>query len=414
MKHLEKELKTISATLILLVISGIIPCVAQSEEIPVYAVNDTVGLNYDPMDSIEVSLLTCSPHEEIYSLYGHSAIRWHNLRQQGPGAGAEDWVFNWGMFNFNKPYFVLRFVFGLTDYELGAYPYDLFWPYYKQCGSSVMEQVLNLTNDEKRRLKDILDENLEPENKVYRYNYFYDNCSTRPRDIIEKCINGKVEYAVREDYTPTYRDMVHECVRNHPWAAFGNDMLLGIKADLKTNLREQEFLPENLMYDFERAQIYVNGEYRPLMKEHRMLVPPGVQIIEQDFPLSPRLCGIIIFAFGLILFMIEQRKQCAFVTWEVLLMVVTGIIGIVLTLMIFSQHPTVSLNLQFLLFNPLPWFFLWPVIKGKETRYWHVTIVLCICFFIGSLFQSYAEGIWSLALCLLLQCILHLTHKREK
>ena len=103
----------------------------------------------------------------------------------------------------------------------------------------------------------------------------------------------------------------------------------------------------------------------------------------------------------------------AFVVWEVLLMLITGIIGIGLFLMLFSQHPTVSLNLQFILLNPLPWFFMWQVLNGKKTRYWHITAVLCVLFLIGSLFQSYAEGIWSLALCLLLQSIFHIYCKRQ-
>lgn len=89
-------------------------------------------------------------------------------------------------------------------------------------------------------------------------------------------------------------------------------------------------------------------------------------------------------------------------------MVTIGTIGIILTLMLFSQHPTVSLNLQILLFNPLPWFFLWPVIKGKAQHYWVLTVILIVLYFIGSLFQSYAEGLWSLAYCLLLQCCIHL------
>ena len=146
-------------------------------------------------------------------------------------AKGEDIAFNWGVFDFKKPYFVGRFVFGLTDYELGAYPYPFFREEYKRCGSSITEQVLNLTPEEKMILKQALVENLKPENKVYRYNYFYDNCSMRPRDLIERCIAGKVEYAPREDYQPTYREMVHSCVRNHPWAAFGNDMLLGVIFD---------------------------------------------------------------------------------------------------------------------------------------------------------------------------------------
>ena len=261
--------------------------------------------------------------------------------------------------------------------------------------------------------REALGENLRPENRVYRYNYFYNNCTTKARDVIEQCINGKVEYAEREDYSPTYRDMVHDMTERNPWSRFGNDLLLGIKADQPTNLRQQEFLPHNLMYDFDRAQIYVDGTYRPLVKERRVGVPPGVQMHEPGFPLSPMMCFIILLAVGLVIFLIEWKLQRIFIMWEVLLMLVTGIIGIVLTLMLFSQHPTVSLNLQIILFNPLPFFFLWPVIRGKKTYYWHLTAILSILFLIGGLFQSYAEGIWNLALCLLLQCCLHLWRKRE-
>ena len=378
---------------------------------PVFAQESTIdSISADPMDSVEISLLTCQPHDEVYSLYGHTAIRFHDMRK----GTAIDAAFNYGVFDFKKPFFALRFVFGLTDYELGAYPYNLFLGEYRHFGSMVTEQVLNLTSEEKARLREALGENLKPENNVYRYNYFYNNCTTKARDIIEQCISGKVEYAEREGYTPTYREMVHEMTRNNPWAQFGNDVLLGIKADMKTNLRQQEFLPYNLMYDFDHAQIYENGQYRPLVKERRTAVPGGVQIRKNGFPLSPLVCAIIVLAIGLAIFFIEWKKRCTFIVWEVLLMVTTGIFGIILTLMLFSQHPTVSLNLQFILLNPLPWFFLWPVIRAKKTSYWHITAVLCILFLIGSLFQSYAEGIWSLALCLLLQCVLHTNRVRQK
>jgi hypothetical protein len=207
--------------------------------------------------------------------------------------------------------------------------------------------------------------------------------------------------------------MVHEMTRNNPWSRFGNDILLGIKADKPTTQREQEFLPDHLMYDFDRAQIYTNGQYRPLVKERRVAVPAGVQMVESGFPLSPMTCALILLAAGLIIFLIEWKMCRAFVLWDVLLMITAGTIGIVLTMMLFSQHPTVSLNLQIILFNPLPWFFLWPVIRGRQTRYWMITAILCILFLIGALFQSYAEGIWVLALCLLFQCILHLYRVRQ-
>ena len=359
--------------------------------------------NYlEQFDSIEVSLLTCSPHEEIYSLYGHSALRWHDMRQNGLNAG-NDIVFNWGIFNFNKPYFVLRFVFGLTDYELGPIPYQPFCNYYQEWGSSVTEQVLNLTPEEKMRLQAALAENLKPENRIYRYNYFYDNCSTRPRDIVEKCLNGRLEYAQREDYTPSYREMVSLCTRNHPWATFGNDMLLGVKADFATDLREQEFLPENLMYDFDHAQIYAAGEYRPLVKERRIPVMPGVQVIEQDFPLSPMECALILLALTVVIMLIEWKSGKRQVWYDVILMTIQGLAGCVLFVMLFSQHPTTSTNLQILLLNPLPLFFIPSVIRQNVTRWQKILFTMIILYLIGSIFQHYAEGMIIVALSLLLR-----------
>ena len=355
----------------------------------------------EQFDSVEVSLLTCSPHEEIYSLYGHTALRWHDLRK------GEDIAFNWGVFDFRKPFFVGRFVFGLTDYELGAYPYPFFKREYVHYGSGITEQVLNLTSEEKFRLKEALVKNLQPENKVYRYNYFYDNCSMRPRDMIEQCIVGKVTYVSREDYQPTYREMVHSCVRNHPWAAFGNDLLLGLKADFKTDQRQQEFLPENLMYDFDRATIYVGGEYRPLVKERRIALQPGVQIIEEDFPLSPTQCAWLFFIVSVGIVLIEWKRRKTLKYWDALIMLVQGLAGCVLFVMIFSQHPTTSLNLQLLLLNPLSLFYIPTVLRRRKTRWWTILSVMIALFVIGRIFQVYAEGIMIVALSLLIRVIIN-------
>ena len=362
-----------------------------------------------PMDSVEISLLTCQPHDEVYSLYGHTAIRYHDLRP-----GGFDLAFNYGVFDFKKPHFVARFVFGLTDYELGAYPFKYFLEEYRRFGSMVTEQVLNLTAEEKLILHEALAMNLRPENKIYRYNFFYSNCTTKARDIIENCINGKIEYAGREDYTPSYREMVHSMTKNNPWSRFGNDLLLGIKADFKTDLRQQEFLPGNLLYDFDHAQIYSEGTYRPLIKERRIAVPAGVQIVQEGFPLTPLSCAAVLLAIGLVIFFFEWRKKRVFIVWDVLLMLAVGTFGIVLTLMLFSQHPTVSLNLQIILLNPLPLLFLWPVIRRRQTRYWAISAILAVLFLIGSFFQSYAEGIHVLALCLLMQCYANLKIKAQK
>ena len=247
--------------------------------------------------------------------------------------------------------------------------------------------------------------NLRPENRIYRYNFFYDNCSTRPRDIVEKCVNGKIEYAPREDYSPSYREMVSFCTRNHPWATFGNDMLLGIKADLETDMKQQEFLPENLLYDFDRAQIYANGNYRQLVSERRMAVMPGVQIIESDFPLTPMQCACILLfiTVGISLFDWKRKKRS---TWyDVVLLLMQGLAGCVLFVMLFSQHPATSTNLQILLLNPIALGFIPAVIRKKNKTWPKIQIAMIVLFLIGSIFQHYAEGMLIVALCLLLRVI---------
>jgi len=395
-KHLKMKIKSLLTTAILLSFSYITPIDAHSAPNTENGAFVSVESNIDPMDSVEVSLLTCSPHEEIYSLYGHSAIRWHQ--------GDIDLVFNWGMFSFSKPYFALRFVFGLTDYELAAYPYERFWPYYQQWGSSVTEQVLNLTNDEKRTLQHLLSENLKEENRVYRYNFFYNNCSTKPRDVIEKSIEGQVVYEDKNDFQPTFREMVRECNRNHRWSKFGNDMLLGVKADLATTRQEQEFLPMNLMTDFAHAQIYKDGVYRRLVKEQHLLVAPGVQVIEQDFFLTPTEIAVLLLIISVCIALYEWKSSRVVKWWDVALMTVQGLVGIVLTVMIFSQHPTTSLNLNLLLFNPLPLLFIPAVIKGKRSLWTKLHLMMIILYALGGILQSYPESMWIVALCLLIRC----------
>ena len=124
-------------------------------------------------DSVAISLLTCSPGSLVYELYGHTALR---VREVLPGRYS-DWVFNYGTFSFDQPHFVGRFVMGHTDYELSVVPYAIFYNFYAQEGRGITEQRLNLTRREAQALVNALSENLRPEHAVYRYNFFYDNCT---------------------------------------------------------------------------------------------------------------------------------------------------------------------------------------------------------------------------------------------
>ncbi|MCI7579453.1 MAG: DUF4105 domain-containing protein [Prevotella sp.] len=352
-------------------------------------------------DSIEVSLLTCAPGTKVYALYGHTAIRYHDLRT------GEDLTFNYGVFNFNRPFFSLRFLFGLTDYELGVCPYKYFAEEYRQRGSQVTEQVINMTSQEKAAIYHALAVNYKDENKVYRYNCFYDNCTTRARDMIERNLDGKVKY-INSEQEQSYRELLHQYTDKYPWAKFGVDLCLGFMADRRIGSREQQFLPDYMMIDAEKAQIMSDGSFRPLVKESRNAVVPGVQIVEQPFPLTPLECALILLFLSLAIMGLELHRKKVFRIWDTLIMLITGLAGLFILALIFSQHPTTSSNLQFLLLNPLPLFFIIRLWRKPQNRlYWKISTGLIILFFIGGALQNYAEGMNLVALSLLTRCVTH-------
>lgn len=366
------------------------------------------------LDSIEIGLVTCAPHEEVYSLYGHAGLRYHDLRT------GEDLIFNYGIFHPDSKFFLWHFILGQTDYELAVSPTKPFLKYYEKWGSQVTEQVLQLTNEEKAVIINALRVNYLPQNRTYRYNVFFDNCSTRPRDIIARHLDGLLEYAPREGFTPTFRDMVRDCTAGHPWATFGNDILLGVKADMPTTQAEQQFLPVNLRHDFDRATVNRQGQRQPLVRERRELVPPGLQVVEQGFPLTPLACSLILLALALAVFAYEKAKKTVTRWFDLILMTVMGLTGCILVLMLFSEHPTTSTNLQVLLLNPLPLFFLWPVARGRglksaaTSRFFRIQLLLTLLFLLGGLWQSYAEGMYVLALTVLTRIASHLLPEKQK
>lgn len=358
-------------------------------------------------DSVEISLLTCAPHHEVYALYGHTAIR---IKDNHTGT---DVAVNYGIFNFNKPHFVLKFIFGLTDYEMGIVPFDYFRQEYAAEGRQVVEQVLDLTSDEKRRIMEAVAINAMPENKEYRYNFFYNNCTTRARDMIVSHLQGHVDYAEAKSAEPvSFRAMTHRYNENRRWSRFGNDLLLGIKADRKTTVGERQFLPGQLMHDFDHAVVVeTDGTQRPLVIQRRIVVegsPTAMPVSE--LPITPRHFGILILLAVVILTWMERKGH---MLWQVDagLMVVTGLAGIVLLAMVFSKHPTVNLNLQILVLNPLTLIFVYPVIKRVRQRrshvFWNIAIVLILCFFTGNAVQDYAEGMNLLASSLLIRCLVN-------
>lgn len=378
------------------------------------AIGNTTNYAETPADSIRVSLLTCSPHDEIYSLYGHTAIRYEDK------ASKTDIVVNYGMFSFKKPFFVARFVLGLTDYEMGIQDFNDFCYEYQYFGSQVTQQEINLTPEEKGQLLKALQDNYANA-RVYRYNYFYNNCTTKARDIILKSINGKIEYKNAIDKSVSFRDLIHGCNANYSWASFGNDLLLGFKADMQTTREEQQFLPDNLMRDFGQAKIIsADGSARPLVKNTEIIVKGNDYAIAGKTKVTPQFVFITLLLLIAAIVVAEFKTKKRFLWVDISLLLASGLAGLILFVMLFSEHPTTSTNLQIFILCPLNLYWAIYIIKNKRNerklrKAWtFLSIMLCIGLS-GRLIQVYAEGMPLLALSLLLKncCNLYATRKND-
>lgn len=326
------------------------------------------------MDNVRISLMTCAPGSEIYALFGHSAIRYENPDKQ------EDWVFNYGMFSFKDPNFVMRFVKGETDYQLGVMPFRYFEAEYALRGSSVYQQELNLTDKEKETLIRLLHENYLPENRVYRYNYFYDNCTTRARDKVEESIQGSVVYPTNEKQI-SYRDILHEFTVGSEWSEFGIDLCLGSEADEPIDERKQMFAPFYMLSAAREAMIHRADTIVPLVREETKIVDAVLED-EPAFPLSPMACALLLLGVTILIvgWSIYKGRPC--LVWTVLMFLLQGLGGCIIAfLFFFSLHPTVGSNWLLIMFNPLPLFYL-PVMiyKGikrqKDPYHWYNMVCL--------------------------------------
>lgn len=359
----------------------------------------------DTPDSIRISLLTCASGEEIYSLFGHTAIRYENHTR------GIDAVFNYGIFNFNAPNFILRFALGETDYQLGVNSYERFAAEYHYLERDVWQQELNLTPQEKERLIALLEENYRPENRVYRYNFFYDNCATRPRDKIEESIAGKVIYpAEPQDGSLTFRDIVHQYCKGHPWARFGIDLCIGSEADQPITQRQMMFAPFYLMDAFDGAQIKSDSIQRPLITANELVVDATPEPDESGWMPTPLQCTLLLFILTTAATIYGIRRRTGLWGIDLFLFGIAGIVGCVLAfLALFSQHPAVSSNFLLLVFHPgqllfLP-YIIYCVRKGKKC--WYLTLNLAVLTLFIVLFpvipQRFDFAVVPLALVLLIR-----------
>lgn len=307
--------------------------------------------------SVTVSVLTFGPGEEVFERFGHNAIR-----VQRPGIGL-DVAFNWGMFTFDQPHFIQRFLTGDTKYWMQGFSGAAFIAEYQAQHREVWEQELALSASEKDSLVKFLDWNQREENRYYRYDYYRDNCSTRVRDAIDGIVGGAIRNtATSRAHGVTYRSETLRLAKSFPALNLGMDFVLGPRADTPSSGWEELFVPMRLRDLLREVRVAgPNGTLVPLVAREVKLVsdPTYAEAIAPPsmIPMGRRI-GLLVAAIFLVAMSSALVWKVA-VRWTVVAIasvwsLAVGLSGAVLLFAgLFSRHYYMGANLNLLLATPL-------------------------------------------------------------
>lgn len=305
-------------------------------------------------DPLRVSLLTCAPGADLYSSFGHTAIRIQDRSLH------TDYVFNYGTFQFDQPNFYLKFIRGKLDFMLSISTFEEFMYEYRVTQRSVTEQVLNLTGAQKNQILDFLKDNYRPSKRYYKYDFLYDNCATRIRDLLLGQIKGTaIEGKIVPDHT-SFRDLIYHYLDKggQPWSKLGIDILLGSRIDISVDNNTAMFLPDYLSAGVDSARV-----------SHEPYVQSETKIIDLPSPITPSgkyLPLMVISAvclLVLLMYYLLRNKPGAQLVLDSLLLYITGLLGLLLIFMWWgTDHQACKDNFNLLWAMPLnliAGFFIW-------------------------------------------------------
>ncbi|MEO6669986.1 MAG: DUF4105 domain-containing protein [Ferruginibacter sp.] len=289
---------------------------------------------------LRISLLTCTPGEELYSTFGHSALRVVD------SSSVTDYVYNYGTFNFDDEGFYLKFIRGKLFYYISLENFkDLngyygFESAYKLDHRGITEQVLDLSADEKINIKKLLNENLKEENKYYKYDFFLDNCTTRLRDIILKSKHPNPILPAVMPASTTFRNAIHLYLDNNKqyWSKLGIDILLGSPTDAVMTTSQQQFLPDNLMKSLDSSR-NVN-----IVKSSSNLydLPQSIDRFSWFTPVV--FFSLLLFLFIALSLSKNKRMHLILSGLDGFLFFMTGLLGILLVFMMTATDHSMTKN----------------------------------------------------------------------
>lgn len=346
-------------------------------------------------------LITCGTGTETYSYYGHSALRLM--------IGKADTVYNWGIFDFNAPFFVWKFASGKLDYLVDDARFESFLGEYFYDKRFVVSQKINLGSREKRELLRLVNINLRPENVRYKYDFFYDNCSTKIRDLLEKSIGSNLIYpSVPDSVTmPTLRDMITKYQRQYPWYQFGVDMLIGSPAEKRTTFRETLFLPYDMKEGLSASMVNIRGMKIPLLDQPQVILDFPSPEHHSSFLLSPIFVLSVVLLLVLLMTAFARKK----VILDVMDMFLFTVFSLLAILMIFfnfiTDHEATKWNFNILWLNPFLIPGLISILSSRPGRMWfRLGFGLAAIFLVSHLLlpQVFNVGIYPLLLIVLVRC----------
>ncbi|MBS1730138.1 MAG: DUF4105 domain-containing protein [Bacteroidetes bacterium] len=323
---------------------------------------------------VRISILTVEPGQELYSIFGHSAIRIQD------SVSHSDLVYGWGTFDFNEPHFYLKFLKGNLNYFVSVDPFNDFMAEYKVDQRSVWEQVLILNCMQKEAILKAIAINMLPQNRFYQYDFLKDNCTTRIRDIIFANVqNTELEGTITLPGV-SYRDMIHEYLDEgaKPWSKLGIDILLGSPTDKEPGNQSAMFLPDYLMQALDVTQ--VNGQ--PITESEEMIF----QAAPCDcltWMYAPLMTTSVICVIFLIISLIPIRWAITMTKlMDSFLFYITGLIGIIIFFMwLFTEHTATANNFNIVWALPTNFifaFFIWRHHKWSRPYFLIVSILYAI------------------------------------
>ena len=356
-----------------------------------------------------VSLLTVSPGSELYSSFGHTAIR-----VVDPVVSQER-IFGWGTFDFSTDNFYVKFLRGTLPYQISVTDMYAMQYAYQIENRTIREQVLDLSPSQRQRLFDVLNENYRPENRTYQYKFYYDNCATRPRDKIADACGDSL--TVPSKTVPTgksYRDWMNDYLGQHPWSKVGMNLALGTPADVVTTGWQAMYLPDQVHDQLSRATLRrADGRVVPLVAQN--LTPfEAPKVLRQTAPFifDPEVVFAVL-GIGVAFFTVRRYRRGHVDRWlDRLLFGFAGFWGWFLFLLwVATDHGVTAWNPTLLYLMPLHlpliyWATGPSTTAQRRTLYFGVTAVLIL---LGMVLSKVPGGVDVLfPLTLLVRCIVNL------